>query len=425
MFRHERTRPHGTTARVAVAASALLVALAGAAEAQMIPSAPAQAPSPAPPGKAAKGAAKSQPAAEAGKKDPAAALKSLESGVRAYEAGKLDPAAQSLTAALAGGLPSKQMARALYFRGLTFRKQGKPALAISDLTSAIWLKGGLDETERAAAIESRAAAYREAGLGEPPPVGGDGARVAARGGSADAPAAPQPAAPAPVASPSPSPRAAPAASSPASWQTATKGGASASGPVLAAAPDTAATPDTSSVASGGSGLGSFFGNLFGGAATAGATPGPSTTASTTATSPASGPASATSSWSDATSVATGKSRPPAAAAAPASPPAAAPVRTAAAAPTAAVPAAPALKGKYRLQVAAVRSRAEAETLAAKLKQAHGSAIGGREPVIEQSVIGAMGTFYRVRVGPYADASEPRQLCSRIKPDGFDCLVVTQ
>ncbi|MEQ1713744.1 MAG: SPOR domain-containing protein, partial [Hyphomicrobium sp.] len=83
------------------------------------------------------------------------------------------------------------------------------------------------------------------------------------------------------------------------------------------------------------------------------------------------------------------------------------------------------KGKFRLQVAAVRSRAEAEELALKLKQAHGSAIGGREPAIEQSVIGAMGTFYRVRVGPYADANEPRQLCARIKPDGFDCLVVTQ
>ncbi len=101
------------------------------------------------------------------------------------------------------------------------------------------------------------------------------------------------------------------------------------------------------------------------------------------------------------------------------------MKVAAAAPVAAVPAAPAFKGKFRLQVAAVRSRDEAEALALKLKQAHGSAIGGREPAIEQSVIGAMGTFYRVRVGPYADANEPRQLCSRIKPDGFDCLVVTQ
>ena len=43
----------------------------------------------------------------------------------------------------------------------------------------------------------------------------------------------------------------------------------------------------------------------------------------------------------------------------------------------------------------------------------------------KSVIGSMGTFYRVRLGPYASAGEPETLCNALRSDGFDCLVVTQ
>lgn len=407
---------------IAAGAIAALALSAIGADAQTIPSAPAQA-------AGAKGAAKGQPGAgeAAAKKDPAAALKLLEAGVKSYETGKLEPAAQSLTQALAGGLPSQQMARALYYRGLVYRKQAKPAQAISDLTSAIWLKGGLLEAERANAIESRAAAYREAGLGDPPPVG-ESSRAAA---TTAAPAAPAAASAPPAASTSP-------AASSGAWQTATRGpgqgpasqasggnisgGSTASTPSsgLAVASDTAAavTPPPASVTGSGSSFGNLFSGLFGGGSSSAAakSASPPTTAST---GPLGASGSATSSWSDATTVANRGSRTAAAVPTAAPPAASAPAK-------AAEPAAkPVPKGKFRLQVAAVRSRAEAETLAQKLKQAHGPAIGGREPAIEESVIGAMGTFYRVRLGPYADANEPRQLCSRIKPDGFDCLVVTQ
>ncbi len=82
-------------------------------------------------------------------------------------------------------------------------------------------------------------------------------------------------------------------------------------------------------------------------------------------------------------------------------------------------------GKFRLQVAAVRSRSEADALAAKLVANHGSELGPRQPEISEAVLGNMGTFYRVRVGPYADAKEPQQLCGGLRSSGFDCLVVTQ
>jgi len=37
----------------------------------------------------------------------------------------------------------------------------------------------------------------------------------------------------------------------------------------------------------------------------------------------------------------------------------------------------------------------------------------------------MGSFYRVRLGPYASAKEPQHLCGSLRSSGFDCLVVTQ
>jgi hypothetical protein len=101
----------------------------------------------------------------AAKKDPAAAQKEIEAGIASLEAGKTDIAVQRFTAALSGGsLPSPLMAKALYYRGVAFRRHGKPVQAISDLTSALWLKNGLDASERVAALAMRAAAYRDAGL---------------------------------------------------------------------------------------------------------------------------------------------------------------------------------------------------------------------------------------------------------------------
>lgn len=82
-------------------------------------------------------------------------------------------------------------------------------------------------------------------------------------------------------------------------------------------------------------------------------------------------------------------------------------------------------GKYRLQVASVRSREEADRLVQNLMSEHAAQLAGAEAHIDEAVIGNMGTFYRVRLGPYANASEPKKLCTTLKPQGFDCQVVTQ
>ncbi|MFA9550757.1 MAG: hypothetical protein ACERIL_06770, partial [Hyphomicrobium sp.] len=112
---------------------------------------------------AAEGAAKAKPkAAPPGEK-------LYNAGIKAYEAGKHADAIKHLGAAIrAGGLQKPQIAKALYYRGLAFRKKGKPGQAISDLTSAYWLNEGLTTAQRSDALTNRNAAYREAGISNAP-----------------------------------------------------------------------------------------------------------------------------------------------------------------------------------------------------------------------------------------------------------------
>ena len=113
-----------------------------------------------------------QPAADAqpkgGKKrqDPAEAQRAIEAALKQVQAGRTEQAVQAMTATLsAGNLPPPLMAKALYVRGLAYRRQSRPAQAISDLNSALWLKGGLGGEDRVEATKERSAAYADAGLG--------------------------------------------------------------------------------------------------------------------------------------------------------------------------------------------------------------------------------------------------------------------
>jgi cell division septation protein DedD len=81
-------------------------------------------------------------------------------------------------------------------------------------------------------------------------------------------------------------------------------------------------------------------------------------------------------------------------------------------------------GKYKVHIAALRSRAEAEALAQKLVTEHAADLSNHIPTVDETVIGSMGTFYRVRILGYASQDEPRGLCNKLRTSGLDCLVVT-
>lgn len=292
------------------------------------------------------------------KQDPAEAQKQIDAAQKLLESGKVDAAVQALTAVLsAGNLPPGLMARALYYRGAGQRQLQKPALAISDLTSALWLKGGLSEADRADALKQRTAAYSEAGLTD---GSAQRVRTASVGDS--------------------NPGNAPAAqsASPGSWN--------------------------------------LFGGLFGSTPSSpppqpAPQPPPAKTASI-----APGPSAG---WSASTEV-----KPVPGSPAAVSHPAAAPTPlTPAAAPAPAPSAVP--EGKFRVQLALVRSGDEADAIAARVRGDLASVFGPRGASVDQAVVGNMGTMYRVRVGPYANAGEGQAVCAKLKGSGLDCLVVSQ
>lgn len=341
-----------------------------------------------------------QPAAGVEKASPAT-VQAYEAGIKAYQEGKTDLAIRALGKALqGGGLESPKIAQALYYRGMSYRKKGQPGLAIADLTSAIWLKDGLNYADQQEAMSARVAAYREAGISDVPQLPSADVALASSGAQQSA-----------------------------GWQTAMDNSPTAASTTMGTIDPqfpqhpSAPAPQQQSSSSSGGGISGFFNSvtngvtsLFGGGSSS--TPNADDGAVTTASLSSANNTASTSeaSWSGNTEVAT------------ASPShnhvsngfvtevaTASPEQTTSVAPS----------GKYRLQIAAVRSRVEADNVAHRVITEYGGDLGPRAPVVDEAVIGSMGTFYRVRVGPYANADEPQKLCGKLQASGFDCLVVTQ
>ncbi|ADJ23457.1 Sporulation domain protein [Hyphomicrobium denitrificans ATCC 51888] len=363
-----------------------------------------------------------------------ASRQAYDAGLKDFANGRYQPAIEQLSNALTtGGLSSPEMAKALYTRGVAYRKQKQPGQAISDLTSALWLKNGLSAADRNTATAERAEAYKMAGIqdtgkgpervvGTPitasttpaapaatpasgPNAGSAGlsaaaiAQAAANNGSGDASGGP-------VSRQDPSSSAAQdAARARAAYAPVNSLASSSVTSSPAPAPQTTASAPAQS-GSFGSGVTGFFSNMFGGSSAAPAeaqAPSGVTTAST-------GAVAETSSWTNATVVneggaakSGGKSQ-----------------KVAAVSPKPAV----ATKGKYKIHIAAVRSRAEADALAQQLVAQHGADLANHVPTVDEAVIGSMGTFYRVRINGYASQEEPRGLCDKLRSSGLDCLVVT-
>jgi hypothetical protein len=310
------------------------------------------------------------------KQDPVEAQRGIEAAAKLLEGGRADQAAQQLTTIIGGGnLPPAMMARALLYRGMAYRQQQKPAQAISDISAALWVKGGLSPADRASAQQQRTAAYQEAGLTET----GEPLSKKERASSGS-------------------------------------------------------TETASSSQSGG-----IWGNWFGGGGSSSSSsssssqtvqPKPETApfATTVKAAPAE-PRPSTSSWSSGTEVRSAPTQTQAAQreameTAALSQTREATTREAATREAATIePTRP--EGRFSVQVAMVRSQNEAATLAAKIKRNYAAAFPSREPEIDETVVGNMGTFYRVRVGPFATQNEGQQACAKLKGSGLDCMVVTE
>jgi cell division septation protein DedD len=89
--------------------------------------------------------------------------------------------------------------------------------------------------------------------------------------------------------------------------------------------------------------------------------------------------------------------------------------------TAAKPAAPAAAGAYMLQIGAFKSQAEAQAAWNAYKGKHAALLSGYSDTIQQVDLGEKGTWYRLKVGGFADREVASALCDRLKADGGACI----
>ncbi|MGE0202954.1 MAG: SPOR domain-containing protein [Hyphomicrobiaceae bacterium] len=314
---------------------------------------------------------KPAPAAKPTAKAKPAAASALQAGLKALKAGKNVQAISAFNQALAGGaLPPADLARALYSRGVAYRRTGKSAQAISDLTSALWIKGGLTEGDRKAAIAVRAEAYKAVGLK------GEGDPEVVRSAPAARPAV-----------------------TPAGWQTEFNGSGRPATPQPARAPAPAAQPSGS-----GTTISRFFGGIFGSTQPQ---PGPTTSSITPRPAPRPVPPAVPKAgdWGRSTEIK--------------------PVATKQA--RLIEERKPIAKGRavHEAQIATLRSPGEAQALASRIQARHKRLLGTMQPSIGQTVLGNMGTFYTVKIGPFASRTKVAQFCSKIKSagDSIDCFPI--
>lgn len=374
-------------------------------------------------------------AAEAGAKGPDAEA-SLDKARRALTEGKAETAQQLASAVLiSNNKDARNTARALAIRGEAYLNQGRPAEAIADLESALWVKGGLSGEERAVATAARSKAMQSGGIAGAQPV-------------VKAPLPMPEAAPAPARPSSPPTRSAslppprPANPQPA-WSSAVS---ATPAPTRAAERPTAVTPPSPShddawstarkpapppveqeVAeskSSSGGITGFFSNLFGGGQSSSSEAAPATTATVTSEMPRPrGPAVSSSEPQRISSA------PPRVSSAPA--PRSAPVRAAAmVAPAQAAPAVPLPEasppsndGIYKLQLAAVRTKAEAEAMAQKARSEEPTRLSSRTFEIVEDVYGNMGRFYRVRISSFSEPTQALSVCASLRDRRMDCMVL--
>ena len=378
----------------------------------------------------------------------------LNSGESALAKGQYQVAARNFSKAMrADDLSNVQIAKALYQRGIAYEKTARPAQAIADITNALYIEG-LPAGDRAKAYLSRGRAYEAVGMGElaradisraksggaserqvaragQPAQSGRGApsfatSVQSPGSRTAAPAfrtqvntrAPEPkrqqvasfetkarAAAEPIPrfrttilpnekkarAPQTGQRVAAARPGPSSWDTSVAGQGT---------PAPQSEPEKSKGR-----VGQFIGGLWGRATSGNDKP------AETAAAPAAAPPQ----WSQTSTVIRSAT---AAQPAPQVQPAPRPAR-------AALPAQPvSVSGSgYRIQLAALRSDAEAQATWKRLTKKHQKLLAGRQPNIVRTELGGLGTFYRVQLGPFADKASSQQLCNEFKSSGLDCFLL--
>ncbi|MGY0794158.1 SPOR domain-containing protein, partial [Azospirillum argentinense] len=79
-------------------------------------------------------------------------------------------------------------------------------------------------------------------------------------------------------------------------------------------------------------------------------------------------------------------------------------------------------GNWRVQLAAVRSEAEASTEWKRLTSRYGAALGGLSMQVAKADLGEKGIFYRIQ-GVGLDEERAKSVCAQLKSQNVGCVVV--
>ena len=115
--------------------------------------------------------------------------------------------------------------------------------------------------------------------------------------------------------------------------------------------------------------------------------------------------------------------PPATAQAPQAPAAPPSAVVAPAPPQVATLPAPAATGTgYRLQLGAVKTPEIAKTEWDRIKRQNGDLLGSLGVSVDRADLGDRGVFYRIHVGPIADAAQAERVCGQLRQRGVGCIL---
>ena len=81
-------------------------------------------------------------------------------------------------------------------------------------------------------------------------------------------------------------------------------------------------------------------------------------------------------------------------------------------------------GKFAIQLAAFRSKSEAQHKWLQFQQSFPTLLGQSQLLLQEVEIAKRGTFFRVRTGPFTNRTQATTLCGQLKTKRQDCMVVS-
>lgn len=84
--------------------------------------------------------------------------------------------------------------------------------------------------------------------------------------------------------------------------------------------------------------------------------------------------------------------------------------------------APTSAGNYRVQLAALKTEADARTAWKRMAAKYPDILGALTLHLEKADLGTKGIYYRVQAGAFTDKTAARALCEKLKAKGQQCLV---